>query len=102
MIQILKKNSQPLIKVALMFLFVVLLAQVQQIFALSTTDVIGKVDEVSTDILSIIKANGVKIIAITIAWASVGLFALLNKPIVRPVFAALIVTGVVIFIHKWA
>ncbi len=102
MLQILKRHNQSLIKFAFLGLFVILIAQMQSLFALSTTDVIGKVDEVSTDILSIIKANGVKIIAITIAWASVGLFALLNKPIVRPVFAALIVTGVVIFIHKWA
>ena len=70
--------------------------------ALNTTDVVNNVNTVSTDIMSVIKADGIKIAVLAISWASVGLFALFHKPIGKAAMGASVVTAVVVFMHKWA
>lgn len=70
--------------------------------ALNTTDIVTKVDEVSAGITSVIKSNGIKVISITMAWASVGIFALFHKPLGRALLGAFVVTAVVVFMNKWA
>lgn len=92
---------KPTLQMAL-FLGGLLLFIPELCFSLDTADVVTKVNDVSTDITSILKANGIKILAITAAWSSVGLFALFHKPIGRAILGAFVVTAVTVFIHKWA
>ncbi len=72
----------------------------QMLLALDTADVISNVDMISSDVLSIIKANGIKVLTNVIAWCAVPAFAIANRPLGKPAVGALVVTIVTVFIHK--
>lgn len=101
-IKFLTKGKRSLPSILLGALFALMAFKTGSIEALNTTDVVNNVNTVSSDIISVLKADGIKIAVLAIAWASVGLFALFHKPIGKATLGACVVTAVIVFMHKWA